>query len=58
MAKRQSARPEEWISIDASEITPEALAATAHRILEAKRRAAGRLPVDLTHLVEFGRAIG
>jgi hypothetical protein len=46
------------IVIDGPEATDEALWATAHRILVAKRRAAGQGPVDLTHLVEGGRAIG
>jgi hypothetical protein len=56
-ARRHHDRPEEWISIEGQAISDEALAAAAHRILEAKRRAAGSQPVDLTHLVECGRAI-
>jgi hypothetical protein len=53
-AKRHTERPEEWITIEGGEVTNEALAAATHRILEAKRRAAGTLPVVLTNLMEGG----
>jgi len=57
LAKRHNERPTEMIWIEGTEITTEALAAAAHRILEAKRRAAGSQPVELTHLVECGRTM-
>jgi hypothetical protein len=54
VAKRQNAKPAEMIWIEGSEISAAALAAAAHRILLAKRVAAGMIPVDLTYLVEPG----
>jgi hypothetical protein len=54
VAKRQNAGSVDMIVIDGPEATPEALRATAHRILVAKRVAAGQQPVDLKHLVEGG----
>jgi hypothetical protein len=58
MAKRQNALPAKLIVVDGPEATDEALRATAHRILVAKRVAAGQDPVDLTNLIEGGRAAG
>jgi hypothetical protein len=58
-AKREIAGPIQMIVIDGPEITDETIQATAHRILVEKRRALGIMaPVDLTNLIEGGRAIG
>jgi hypothetical protein len=40
--------------LEGPEVTDETLRATAHRLLEEKRQAAGIGHVDLTHLVEGG----
>jgi hypothetical protein len=55
VAKRERERPVEMIWLDGPEVTDEAMRAAAHRILAEKRRSLGIGPVDLTHLIEYGR---
>jgi hypothetical protein len=55
-AKHQHEPREEWISIEGPAISDEAVRDAAHRILVEKRRALGITPVDLSLLMEGGRA--